>query len=311
MNNISAFGLLLLFIYFSMVPSYAQKKNDLEGRWDLDIEFQGKIQPSWLEIRHSGHETFIGRFVFAFGSARPISDIKIYGNRFTFQIPRQWEPDGSDMILHGQLKDKAISGTILYTDGSIIHFNGKPAAQLPHIENPQWGKTIALFNGQNVEGWYFDSDDSHWSVSNGILTNVKGGANLISKEKFTDFKIEAEFRYPKGSNSGIYLRGRYEVQIADNFGLEASDIYFGGIYGFLEPNENVARPAGEWQQYGITLIGNRVTIVANGKTIIENQTIPGITGGALDSAEGKPGPIMIQGDHGPIEFKKFELTPIN
>ncbi|NNL07622.1 MAG: DUF1080 domain-containing protein, partial [Croceitalea sp.] len=117
-----------------------------------------------------------------------------------------------------------------------------------------------------------------------------------------------EFRYPEGSNSGIYLRGRYEVQIADNKGLEASDIYFSGIYGFLEPNENTAKAADEWQTYEITLIGRRVTIVANGKTVICDQTIPGITGGALDSKEGEPGPFMIQGDHGPVEFKSFEVT---
>ena len=123
-----------------------------------------------------------------------------------------------------------------------------------------------------------------------------------------DFKANIEFRYPEGSNSGIYLRGRYEVQIADNYGLSPMDIYFGGVYGFLEPNENVAKKAGEWQTYEITLIGRRVTIVANGKTIIQDQTIPGITGGALDSDEAAPGPFMIQGDHGPVEFRKFEVS---
>lgn len=270
----------------------------------------GKTAPSWLEVRHSGHETLIGRFVFAFGSARPISEIKTFGDAFTFQIPRQWEPEGSDMILHGKLKNGMIEGTLLYTDGSIIPWKGKPAPQFSYVDKPNWGKTIALFNGENLEGWHLDSDKNEWTIENGILKNIKGGANLISDQKFTDFKLVTEFRYPEGSNSGIYLRGRYEVQIADNHGLEASDIYFGGIYGFLEPNENVAKPAGEWQRYEITLIGNRVTIVANGKAIIENQTIPGITGGALDSAEGEPGPIMIQGDHGPIEFRMFEVTPV-
>ena len=287
----------------------AQKQHDLEGRWDLEIEFEGKTKPSWLEVRHSGHETLIGRFVFAFGSARPISEIKTFGNKFTFQIPRQWEPEGSDMILHGELKDGMIEGTLIYTDGSIIPWKGKPAAQLAHNDNPSWGRPIALFNGENLNGWHLDSDKNEWSIENGTLKNAKGGANLISDQKFTDFKLVAEFRYPEGSNSGIYLRGRYEVQIADNHGLEASDIYFGGIYGFLEPNENVAKSAWEWQRYEITLLGNRVTIVANGKTIINDQSIPGITGGALDSAEGEPGPIMIQGDHGPVEFRKFEVTP--
>ncbi|MEO0570403.1 MAG: DUF1080 domain-containing protein [Bacteroidota bacterium] len=309
MKNSSLSGILLLLVIVLALPLGAQKQNDLEGRWDLEIEFMGKTAPSWLEVRHSGHETLVGRFVFAFGSARPISEITTYGNKFMFQIPRQWEPEGSDMILHGELKDGSIAGTLIYTDGSVIPWKGKPAPKLAYVEKPVWGTPISLFNGNDLKGWDLDSDKNEWTVENGILKNAKGGANLISNQKFKDFKLVAEFRYPEGSNSGIYLRGRYEVQIADNHGLEASDIYFGGIYGFLEPNENVAKPAGEWQRYEIELIGNRVTIVANDKLIIKNQTIPGITGGALDSAEGEAGPIMIQGDHGPVEFRKFEITP--
>ncbi len=301
---------LALFLLLFTLPLCAQKQHPLEGRWDLEIQFMEKTAPSWLEVRHSGHETLVGRFVFAFGSARPIAEIETFGDKFTFTIPRQWEPEGSDMILHGELKDGIIEGTLIYTDGSIIPWTGKPVPKLAYVENPNWGKPIALFNGKDLDGWYLDSDQNEWSVENGILTNSKSGANLISNQKFTDFKLVTEFRYPEGSNSGIYLRGRYEVQIADNHGLEASDIYFGGIYGFLEPNENVAKPAGEWQRYEIEFIGSRVTIKANGKVIIHNQTIPGITGGALDSKEGEPGPIMIQGDHGPVEFRKFEVTTV-
>lgn len=301
---------MALLICLTTVRTNAQKQHELEGRWDLEMEFQGKIKPSWLEVRHSGHNTLVGRFVFAFGSARPISEIETFGNKFTFQIPRQWEPEGSDMVFHGELKNGLLEGTLIYTDASLIPWKGKPAPTLPYVEKPEWDRPIATFNGKDLAGWHLDSKRNEWSVQNGILTNAKAGANLITDQKFTDFKLLTEFRYPKGSNSGIYLRGRYEVQIADNYGLEPSDIYFGGIYGFLEPNQNAVKPAGEWQHYEIELIGNRVTIIANGKTIIKDQTIPGITGGALDSAEGEPGPIMIQGDHGPIEFRKFEVTPV-
>ncbi len=98
--------------------------------------------------------------------------------------------------------------------------------------------------------------------------------------------------------------------MADNKGNEPSDIMFGGVYGFLTPNEMVAKSAGEWQAFDITLIGRRVTIVANGKTIISDQIIPGITGGALDSREGESGPFMLQGDHGPIEYRNLVVTPL-
>ncbi|MAU27226.1 MAG: hypothetical protein CMH45_07430, partial [Muricauda sp.] len=293
-------GSLLLLV---MPQINAQELHPLEGRWDLVMEFEGKVVPSWLEIRHSGHETMIGRFVFAFGSARPISEVKIDGNDFSFEIPRQWEPEGGDMEFEGTLVDGKLKGTMKYVDGKVYNWTGTPAPDLPHNDRPAWGEPMELFNGTDLTHWHTDREDDNWVVENGILKNTRSGANLISNDTFSDFKLVTEFRYPKGSNSGIYLRGRYELQIADNKGLPASDIYFGGIYGFLEPNENVAGNPGDWQTYEVTLIGRRVTVVANGKTIICDQTIPGITGGALDSNEGEPGPIMIQGDHGPVEFK--------
>ena len=139
--------------------------------------------------------------------------------------------------------------------------------------------------------------------------NADSGADLVTERKFTDFKLQAEFRYPAGSNSGIYLRGRYEVQIEDNYGQEPDSLKIGGVYGFLTPSVNAAKKPGEWQAVDVTLVGRVVTVVLNGERIIDRQTIPGVTGGALDSDEGSPGPILLQGDHGPIDFRKVILTP--
>jgi hypothetical protein len=99
------------------------------------------------------------------------------------------------------------------------------------------------------------------------------------------------------------------VQIEDSKGMEPLKDYLGAIYGFLPPSEMVAKDPGEWQSYDITLVGRMVTVVANGKTIICNQEIPGITGGAMDSNEGNPGPFLLQGDHGPIDFRNIVVTP--
>lgn len=289
----------------------AQQSNPLEGRWNLELEFMGKKAPSWLEIKHSGNATLIGRFVFAFGSARPIAEIITYGeNQFTFDIPNQWEPKGSNMILHGTLDAGRLKGTLIYTDGSIIPWSGQRAPNLPHTADPKWDRPIQVFNGKDLSGWHVDGERNQWVVKDGVLTSPASGSNLITDQKFQDFKLHVEFRYPKGSNSGIYLRGRYEVQIEDDKGREPLDIYIGGIYGFLEPNENAALDAGQWQTYDITLLGRRVTVTLNGKTVISDATIPGITGGALDSREGEPGPLMLQGDHGPIEFRSIVLTPL-
>jgi hypothetical protein len=121
--------------------------------------------------------------------------------------------------------------------------------------------------------------------------------------------LHIEFRYPKESNSGIYLRGRYELQVSDSQGMEVAKDQLGAIYGFILPLENIAKAAGEWQSFDITLVGRLVTVIGNGKQIIYTQSIPGITGGAMDSNEGEPGPIMIQGDHGPVEYRNIVLTP--
>ena len=171
---------------------------------------------------------------------------------------------------------------------------------------------IDLLNLVINHTYFYDVFKIYYSdVQNSILRLVSlTTPAFIPVLFFGNFKLKAEFRYPKGSNSGIYLRGRYEVQITDNKGMEPSDIYFGGVYGFLEPNQMAAKNAGEWQSYEITLIGNRVTIIANGNSVITDQTIPGITGGAIDSEEDQPGPIMLQGDHGAVEFRSLEIIPI-
>lgn len=298
---------LMLTAMFNL--SFAQESNKLEGRWNLTITEDEKEEPSWLEIKHSGINTLVGRFCYRFGSARPISEIKVTDGKFNFDIPRQWEPAGTDMQFEGMLEGDQLKGTMVFTDGKIHNWIASRTPELSYNENPVWGVERAIFNGKDLNGWSA-MGENQWVVEDGILKSPKSGSNLVSDEKFTDFKLHIECRYPKDSNSGIYLRGRYEVQVADNIGLEPSSIYFGGVYGFLTPNENVAKAAGEWQSFDITLIGRRVTIVANDKTIINDQIIPGMTGGALDNKEDTPGPLLIQGDHGAVDYRNIVVTPI-
>lgn len=311
MKTVKTFLNILSFITFLSLcaPLLAQEGHPLEGRWNLTILQEGEELPAWLEVRHSGNSTLIGRFTYAFGSARPVAEIKKYGDTFYFEIPPQWEPGAANMEFEMKLIEGALSGTMIYTNGKTYDWTAEKAPVLPYYENHTFGKTVDLINGKNLEGWKTDPNNQ-WILVNKILKSPKSGINLISEQKFKDFRLQAEFRYPENSNSGLYLRGRYEVQIADNIGLEPSSIYFGGIYGLLSPNENVAKKAGEWQTYDITLVGRRITIVANGKEIISGQNIDGMTGGALDNDEAAAGPIMIQGDHGPVEFKTLKITPI-
>ena len=300
-------ALFLLLLIISNLGVSAQ--TNLEGRWDLTVNAdEGRKAPSWLEIRHSGVNGFVGRFVADGGSARPISKVEYKNGKMSFHIPAQWEVTEKELIVEGSLIGDQLSGTMTATDGKVYTWVGVRAPKLWREKAPVWGKPIQLFNGKDLTGWEA-LGENQWIVENGVLKSPKSGSNIRSEKTFNDFKLHIEFRYPKGSNSGVYLRGRYEVQIEDNKGMEPQSTYLGGVYGFIDPLEMVAKSAGEWQSYDITLVGRLVTIIANGKTIIYKNEIPGVTGGALDSNEGDPGPIMMQGDHGPIEFRNIIITP--
>jgi hypothetical protein len=282
---------------------------DLIGRWDITIDREGKPAPSWLEVKLSGSRTLVGYFVGISGSARPVAKVNFDNGKFSFSIPPQWERGNQDLVLEGEVTAAGIQGTIVNPEGRKYNFTGIKAPWLKRTAAPAWGKPIELFNGKDLTGWKA-LGENQWEVKNGILTSARSGANLVTEQKFTDFKLHVEFKYQKGSNSGVYLRGRYEVQIEDNPKEEHPSAHlFSGVYGFLTPSEIAALGPDQWQSYDITLIGRMVTVVVNGKTVINNQEIPGITGGALDSNEGEPGPIYIQGDHGPIEYRKIVITP--
>lgn len=287
----------------------AADSKDLIGRWDITIDQNGKPAPSWLEVKLSGTRTLVGYFVGTSGSARPVAKVNFDNGKFNFTIPPQWEGGNQDFVIEGEVTADGIKGTITTSEGKKFSYKGVKAPYLKRTTAPVWGKAINLFNGKDLTGWKA-LGKNQWEVRNGILTSPHSGSNLITEQKFTDFKLHVEFRYQQGSNSGIYLRGRYETQIEDSpKDAHPSSVLFSGIYGFLAPSEINATGPNTWQSYDITLVGRMVTVVVNGKTVISNQEIPGITGGALDSNEGEPGPIYIQGDHGPIEFRKITITP--
>ena len=291
----------------------AQQENaaSVIGRWDFVVTGPDGPYPSWLEVSASGRGMLVGRFVGRSGSARPIGRVEYADGVFRFAIPRQWEEGDGDLRVEGKRDGDRLTGTIVNPAGDRHVFTASRVPPLLRAAAPVWGETVALFNGKDLTGWTTQGGGaSHWRAVNGVLTNGASGANLMTTRTFGDFKLHIEFRYPKGGNSGVYLRGRHEVQIEDSPEREwPASVHLGGVYGFLAPNENAGIGPGEWQTYDITLIGRRVTVVLNGRTIIADQVIPGITGGALDSDEGAPGPILLQGDHTAVEFRNVRLTP--
>jgi len=302
---------LLLAVSATKVSSTGNKvmkAAGIEGRWDITIQSSEKELPSWLEVTHSGRNTLVGQFVGVSGSARPISRVNFEGTKMSFSIPPQWENGNGDLQVEGTLDGDQLSGTMITPDGKTLNWTAVRAPSLKQDKPPVWGTPIKLFNGKDLDGWQA-LGTNQWVAEEGVLRSPKSGANLRTTKTFNNFKLHIEFRYPKESNSGVYLRGRYEVQISDSKGLEPSKGDLGAVYGFITPNEMAAKAPGEWQYYDITFVGRMITVIANGKKIITEQEIPGITGGALDSKEGEPGPIYLQGDHGPVEYRNIIITP--
>lgn len=292
-----------------VVAAQREPSSPFIGRWDMTLTTASGPRPSWLEVQLSGTRTLVGRFVGVAGSARPISTIDVAGDAFSFSIPPQWERGDKDLHVDGRIDGDRLAGSLTDPSGTRMTWTAVRAPSLTRVNPVEWGDPIELFNGSDTSGWHPQSGANQWIVVDHTLTSPKSGANLVSDRTFTDFALHIEFRYSTGSNSGVYLRGRYEVQIEDTAGLPPAVDHLGAIYGFLEPTEDVARKAGEWQSFDVTLAGRHVTVILNGETIIANLAIPGITGGALDSDESAAGPLMLQGDHGPIEFRKIIVKP--
>lgn len=213
------------------------------------------------------------------------------------------------------------------------------------------GKSIAIFNGTDLKGWKFRggvdaAKRSRWEIAGhvalakdmpgrfvlsdkeGLLVNAGDGrgVDLISEAEHGDCELHLEFNVTRGSNSGVYLQGQYEVQILDSFGKKDKDLKYGdcgGIYNTAAPRVNVSKAPGEWQSFDIIFraprfdaagkkIGNArfVKVVHNGMLIHENVEVKGPTTASLGGPEMARGPLLLQGDHGPVAFRNIRLTPL-
>ena len=280
------------------------------GRWDLTLKAPDREYPSWLELRQDGAQLkaeMVGRW----GNARPLPKVELSNGRLTFVSPKEEEGRPDDMIFEGTLVGQTLSGTTTGPNGTTWQWTGQRAPALKGKSVAKWGKPIQLFNGKDLTGWRMEGPGTAvWKVENGNLVSPGNGPELIHDSKFEDFKLHVEFNCAANSNSGVYLRGRYEVQIETDSIEEPPSHHIGGVYGFLAASPELPRKPGEWQSFDITLIGRWITVVQNGQTIIDNKEIPGITGGALDSHEELPGPIYLQGtEKGHVSYRSIVITP--
>jgi 3-keto-disaccharide hydrolase len=280
------------------------------GRWDLTLKTPDRDWPSWIEITDDGGQ-LKGRMTGRWGNARPLPKVEVADGKLTFVSPKEEEDSKADLVFEGKFTGKTLTGTVNGPDGTTWHWVGNRAPALVYTRAPKWGKPVQLFNGKDLTGWHPDKPGApEWTVENGAIVKPAHGHELINDHKFQDFKLHLEFNCGKDANSGVYLRGRYEVQIETESQGEPPSHHTGGVYGFLAPDPEQPRTPDVWQTFDITLIGRKVTVVLNGTTVINDQEIPGLTGGALDSHEAMPGPIYLQGsEKGQVAFRNIVVTP--
>lgn len=299
---------LLAIVTAGALPARTQT-NAFAGRWDLTIKTPADTYPSWMEFSEKNGNPEV-RIVGRVASVHPAKDVKVEGSRLSFTSTESF---GKEIKVDWEFRASGgrLTGTQKRADGVEGQITGDRAAALNREPPKSWGPAEPLFDGKDLNGWEPDNPSkNNWKAEDGELVNEAAGANLRTARKFNDFKLHVEYNCPQDGNSGVYLRGRYEVQV-EYEPVDENDRYhgMGSIYGFIPPAVELPRKPGQWETYDITLVGRTVTVVRDGTTIIDRQEIPGITGGAIDGHEGEPGPIYIQGDHtGGMKYRNITIS---
>jgi hypothetical protein len=298
-----------------------------DGRWSITAFTEPRNRAWWLEIAGAGTDQPRGKFVTAYaGAMNTIDEITVGQGEIVFVFIRKDRPKPGDdtpprtarLVYKARLAGGKLEGTF-EVEGQRqqrppIRWVGVRAAVVTDKDDGSWkeGKPVRLFNGKNLQGW--KSTDGRpmngWSVKDGVLVTDGKSPNIVTEATFWNFKLHAEFRVAPKANSGVGLRGRYEIQIMDDYGRQPSIQGNGALYYRIAPAVNASKPGSEWQTYEIRLVGRQVTVVLNGTTIIDKGEIEGLTAIAVDPHEGEPGPLYLQGDHGNVEFRNIVLTPL-
>ncbi len=299
----------LLFLLLLAAPLFASDEQ-FNGRWDINPIHEPRHRAWWLEVNGAGTGALKGRFVgFPGGNTNDIPQMFISGGELTFR----WDNNNAHQVYRARLVGDKLAGTF-EAGKQKLQWIGVRAPALPEKDDGSWhkGKPVKLFDGKSLAGWsaMVEGQPLGWTVKDGIMGNTPAANNLVSEKKFWNFDLHAEFRVGADTNSGIGLRGRYEVQILDDYGKPPNMHGNGALYSRILPSENASRPPGEWQSVDVRLIGRQVSIMLNGKKIIDKQEIDGLTAMANNPDEGEPGPITVQGDHRAVEFRSLVVTPL-
>lgn len=313
----------------------AQSVEPYIGRWALTIPGGGA---GWLGVTEKSGQP-VAQILWGGGSVVPVDRARMDGDILRLERDQKVQRRDAAGKVTGSstftetILAKVSGDTLSLTQirpnrdrsgDSRNEFTGKripPLPAKPDLTKVKYGKPIRLLNGTNLDGWKLTNPSSTngWSVQDGVLVNNpsqrEGGrrvsyGNLRTEAEFEDFNLKLEVNVPEKGNSGVYLRGIYEIQVSDSYGKNLDSHNMGGIYSRITPRVSAEKPAGQWQSMNITLLDRHVTVELNGKLIIDNEPLLGCTGGALWSDELKPGPIYLQGDHTGISYRNIVLSPI-
>jgi len=315
----------------------AAQQNPYLGRWNMTGTGPDSSNVYWLEIKEDGGQ-LTGMFLNRVGNPNPLGQVKVENGELIFHERGRGDALGQEYrakIEDGKLigRHSVMQGGGRGRRGAAADPNAPPPPPPTErvinwvgVRPPAWpkadanakhtyGDPIVLFDGTSLDAFTMPNGSpvERWSVTDGIAVNqYPQGRQIVSKQKFFNFKVNAEYKLAETSNSGIYLRGRYELQILEDASDTRGrpDLGHMSIYGRTAPLVKASKPAGEWQTMEAILVENRVTVTLNGQRVHDNQIIEGITGGALDNNELAPGPLMIQGDHQLVWIRKLVVTPI-
>ncbi|WP_375583963.1 DUF1080 domain-containing protein [Cyclobacterium xiamenense] len=322
---------VLIIVLCCFATSFAEtpRDNPFLGMWGLEIEGGGV---GWLHV--SEEKGYLdAELLWIGGSVLPVAHVYL-ADENTLVVTRtsssRKSEDRSHTLTHTLRVEKtgdSLKGTMTGPSRAgeyQSHFTGKrmpPMPDKPDLSNLQYGKPVSLFNGTDLSGWVLMNPNqaNGFSAKNGVLLNdpvqpengehVSYG-NIRTKQEFEDFNLKLEVNVPEGNNSGVYLRGIYEIQVVDSYGKPLDSHNMGALYSRITPSQAAEKPAGEWQSMDITLVDRHVTVVLNGKKIIDNEPAWGPTGGAMSANVLAAGPVFLQGDHGKVSYRNIVLTPI-
>ncbi len=293
------------------VTSLAADQKGFLGRWNLTGTGENAGYVYWLEVKDDGGK-LTGRLLNRGGSPVPLQSVTVEGDELVFQLAGG--ENRPPTVFRAQQAGNTLKGSVKLGERTVELVGARPPKWGKYDANAKhrYGKPVELFDGKSLDAWDVQNKNrpSGWTVVDGAMANEPKANNLVSKQKFKDFKINADYKLEKDSNSGIYLRGRYELQVLDDYGKEPEAHGHMAIYAWTAPKVNASKPAGEWQTMEAIVVGNRVTVTLNGQKVQDNSELQAITGGALDANETEPGPIVLQGDHGKVWFRKVTVTPI-